>query len=1052
MEVTFLDNQPDWENPLVFEQNRLTGHVPLLPYSSCAEALDKSSNWYKLLNGKWQFALVDTVDQVIEDFYDPDFDAAEWDLITVPGHWQLQGYDRPIYTNVRYPFKSNCPKVPEANPTGLYRSTFTIGEQWLDRKIFIGFAGVDSAFYLWINGQKVGYSQDSRLPAEFDITTYVKPGENLVAVQVMRYSDGTYLEGQDMWWLSGIYRDVYLYTTPQVFIKDYFVKTFFDQDYVDATIEIDISLRNTRAQQVTDLVVKAQIFDQSGTLLDLEGLLADNVEIQSQQSGIVRLRSKVEKPLKWSAEQPHLYTLVLSLEAEGGPDPVHVESSQFGFRQVEIKNGRILVNGMPVILRGVNRHDHHELFGKHVPEADMIKEIKLMKQFNINAVRCSHYPNDTRWYELCNQYGIYLMDEANIECHYLAAMRSEPAVDPANSSEWTNAFLARCSRMVLRDKNHPSVIIWSLGNESGFGPNHEACAGWIHGYDPTRPVHYEGAVRKRDRNGQVSSGLDFISVMYPSLEDLQRLAEEEGENRPLVMCEYAHSMGNSTGNLAEYWELIMRYPRLIGGFIWDWCDQGLKQITEDGIEWWAYGGDFGDQPNDGPFCINGLVWPDKSPHPAMWECRKVFQPLKIELLNSQDVANGAEALVEITNLYEATDLSHLDILWDLKADGHIVQSGQVGSIDTQPGKTKTVIIPVTKPLLKAGAEYFLNLKFVLNSDTMWVDKGHRIAWEQFPINYNVPAVLPVAAERLPKLTILEKNNSYEIKSNNCLIKFDRTLGCISSYNYQGFELVKTGPKVNIWRAPTDNDLPRLARNWYEAGYDNLQIKNASTQIAVVRPTYIEVVVVTKAHSLKGLAEFEYRYIYNIYGSGHMVIRTVVRPLNRSDALPPLPRIGLQMQLPAELETMTWYGRGPQENYWDRKTGYPVDVYQGLVQDQFVPYIVPQENGNKTDVRWVSLTDKNGKGLLVAGQSLLEVGAHFYTDKDLERACHPHELKKRDYITLNVDYHQSGLGGGSCGPMTLDKYLVKPQQVSFTIRLYPLVKGSNPIDVSKQVIK
>lgn len=1032
----------DWENPRVFERNRMPGHVPLFPYADFARAQerDKVSPWCKLLNGTWEFLLVDAPELAPEGFFQPEFNTDSWHEIRVPGNWQLQGFDRPIYTNVQYPFTPDWPKVPKENPTGLYRRTFTVDPEWIGRRIFINFGGVDSAFYLWINGVEVGYSQDSRLPAEFDITDYVQAGENVVALKVMRWSDGTYLEDQDMWWLSGIHRDVYLYTTPNVYIQDYFIKTFFDNQYRDALLDVEVKVTNTTAAVIEGYSVQCHLFDPDGQLVELKDF-KDEVKVRPGRNSFVWLKVPVASPLKWSAETPHLYTLVVVLHDQDG-NPIHIESSRVGFRQIDVKDGQILVNGNPVIFCGVNRHEHHDEFGKYVPYEEMLKEIKLLKQFNFNAVRTAHYPNDTKWYELCDEYGIYLIDEANIETHGIAFQWGPgPADDPANSPEWTAAFVDRCSRMVLRDKNHPSVLIWSLGNEAGFGPNHDAAAGWIHGYDPTRLVHYEGALHRR-RKGKVASCLDMVSVMYPSLEFLEHLATEPGEDRPVVMCEFAHSMGNSTGNLVEYWELVHKYPRIVGGFIWDWIDQGLKRYTEDGEAWWAYGGDFGDHPNDGPFCINGLIWPDRTPHPAMWECRKVFQPIKIELVD-QDAG-----IIEVTNRHEVIDLSCYDLFWELKADGQVVQSGQLKTLHTKAGQSERVNVPFTKPLLQPGTEYFLNISFRLANDTKWADKGHEVAWEQFELKYNVPAVPAVDPSDLPELKVNENEYQFEIIGSSFKVVFDRKRGQISSFAYNEHELLTAGPHVNIWRAPTDNDAPVLGRQWYEVGYDRLKITNVAAELTVVQPTWVQIEVTAHAEAAEGRAKFTYHYAYKIFGSGDIVLTTTVEP---DLDLPTLPRVGLQMNLPTEYQVMTWFGRGPQENYWDRKAGCPVDLYQGLVQDQYVPYIHPQENGNKTDVRWVALTNQDKIGLLVVGQSLLETSAHFYTPDDFAKARHTYELKPRDYITFHVDYRQTGLGGGSCGPMTLPQYQVKPERVTFTVRLRPLGPEDNPVALSKQVI-
>lgn len=1036
-------NNVDWENPRVFERNKMLGHVMLHPYDDQTQAIvgDKLSSWQISLNGDWHFKLVDKPKSTPEGFYSPSFSVANWDTIKVPSNWQLEGYDRPIYTNVQYPFTPDYPRVPEDNPTGLYRTIFTIPDDWDGRQVFINFGGVNSAFYLWVNGEQVGYSQDSMLPAEFNITPYLTKGENILAAQVFRWSDGSYLEDQDQWWLSGIFRDVYLYSTPPAYIQDYFVKTWFDEHYKDAVLDLEVRLQNSQRFVSDEMRVEIKLFDQEN-----QPVLTDTVEvkvdgIRPEMAKLISIKTNISEPLKWSSEHPHLYRLVIILKDKHGT-PSHIESSQIGFRQIDIVDGKILVNGNPVIFRGVNRHEHHDERGKYVTREDMIKEIELMKQFNINAVRCAHYPATSLWYELCDQYGIYLIDEANLETHGVSVYGPRIGEEPANNPDWTAAFVDRCSRMVLRDKNHPSILIWSLGNEAGMGPNHDAAAGWIRGYDQTRFIHYEGSIHRRNRWGKVSASVDIVSVMYPSLDYLEHLATEPGEERPLIMCEYAHSMGNSTGNLKEYWEMIDRYPRIRGGFIWDWIDQGLKQVTEDGVEWWAYGGDFGDEPNDGPFCINGLIWPDRTPHPAMWECRKIFQPVKLELIDKD------AGVIRVTNKHECTDLSYLDVFWELKSDGEVLQSGQLVSISTPAGQSEEVRVPFTKPVLKPGAEYFLYVSLRLKQDTCWGEQGHEVAWEQFALEYAVPQNSVLSLMEMPAVLVSESTDAILVEGSEFSLAFSKKMGQITAFTYQGQELLKTGPLVNIWRAPTDNDVPNLGRQWYEAGYNKLVLDNIVTGFTQAQHGHVRIKVSASASSNEGQTKLAYQYIYDIYGSGDIVLETTVEP---SLGLPTLPRIGLQMNVPGEFDTMTWYGRGPQENYWDRKTGYPVDIYQGSVDDQYVPYIVPQENGNKTDVRWVSLTNQHGVGLLVAGQSLFETSAHFYTTEDFVKARHTHELTRREDITFNVDHRQTGLGGGSCGPKTLSKYQVKPEKVSFTVRLRPLGQQDNPVELSKQVI-
>ncbi len=1125
----------DWENPQMVGQNKEPAHATLLPYQDAQSALEGDREVcanFKLLNGNWQFKWAPNPASAPENFYAEPFTDDGWDTIAVPGNWQLQGYDVPMYTNVQYPFPPDyMPEVPkDNNPVGSYRTTFTVPEAWDGKQVFIVFDGVDSAFYLWVNGQYVGYSQDSRLPAEFNLTPYLRPGENTLAARVYRWSDGSYLEDQDFWRLSGIYRDVYLFATPAVHIRDFWAQTELDADYRDAMLTVRADLRAYNDTSLDGYTVEVQLFD------------AANQRITNHESRITNHESRIDfalsvvNPLKWSAEHPHLYTLLLTLKDAAG-NVLEVERCNVGFRKVVIQDGKILINGAAVYFHGVNRHEHHPDTGHTVSVESMIEDILLMKRFNVNAVRTCHYPNDPRWYDLCDQYGLYLIDEANLESH---GVWDEPTRDPV----WRTAFLERGSRMVERDKNHPSIIIWSLGNESGHGPNHAAMAEWIHGHDPTRPVFYDSA----DHEPYV----DIVSKMYPSLERLIELAERAGETRPFIMCEYAHAMGNSPGNLKEYWEIIEQYPRVRGGFIWDWVDQGLRRTTRDGVEWFAYGGDYGESPHDGSFCINGLIFPDRTIHPALWEVKKVYQPVQVEVM---DALAGK---VEVINKYNFSDLSHLDISWTLQKDGEVIQQGELPRMSTPPGARETVTIPFTSPPTgetEGGAEYWLTLSFTLAEATSWADAGHEVAWAQFAVPFPTPEVQPVDVATLPALTLVESDTQATLAGHNFQLVFDKKAGDIATLNYQGYNLIESGPQANFWRAPTENDLAgwgdeRAAVRWREIGLDHLEEHIEAVAVTQPAPQVVEITVhsacapdagfaaqppspgpeqqpemmtqglswmldketlevfcarmnvpydtlpgTIKSAKLKSLigqyasenrlpelmlglynflketapekirpefeaalfsppatpeakapARFENTYTYRIYGSGDIIIEHHVIP--EVPGLPFLPRIGLQMTLPGGYEHFTWYGRGPHETYVDRNYGAQVGVYSGTVDEQYVPYIVPEENGNKTDVRWVALTNDTGVGLLAAGAS--EVSAHHYTTENLTEATHTYELQRRDDITLNLDYAQSGLGSAACGPGRRPEYQLKPVETRYSVRLRPFSQATeSPTALSKQ---
>jgi beta-galactosidase/beta-glucuronidase len=1048
----------DWQNPLVVGRNKEPGHATLMPFADEATAIlgaREASPYFRLLNGTWRFRLTSNPAAAPEGFQMPGFDSAAWDAIEVPGNWQVQGYGQPMYTNVQYPFSiADYPRVPEDdNPTGSYRTTFTVPDEWQGRRIFLVFDGVDSACHVWVNGEMVGYSEDSRLPAEFDITDVVRPGENVLAVRVYRWSTGSYLEDQDFWRLSGIFRDVYLWAAPAVHIRDIRVQADLHRAYRDGLLVVEASVRNYGREQAATCTLTAKLLDAQGHMAIEQPLeawrvlawqgsrreqesIGGRVQVEPGQEVTLEFQVPVRKPEPWSDEHPYLYTLLLTLrDAEG--NLLEVVRSRAGFRSVEIRGGQIHVNGVPVVLKGVNRHEHDPDTGHAISVQSMIEDIWLMKQFNINAVRTSHYPNDPRWYDLCDEYGIYVVDEANIESH---GLWDRPTRDPG----WTTAFMDRGIRMVERDKNHPSILVWSLGNESGYGPNHAALAGWVHAYDPTRPVHYESATTQHAYQGpRTAPEIDIVSVMYPSVDKIIEMAQAPGETRPLIMCEYAHAMGNSVGNLREYWDAIEAHKRLQGGFVWDWVDQGIRQHLPDGEAWFAYGGDFGDEPNDGAFCLNGLVFPDRQVQPELWELKKVAEPVGVEAV---DLLAGELAVV---NRYAFSDLHGLEASWALSADGRVLQSGRLPRLRTPAGGREGVAVPYTRPeVLIPGAEYWLTLSFRLAEDTAWADAGHEVAWAQFPMPFDVPPALVMRPVAMPPLKVHESAVSVSIADSEFELSFGKEVGSLLSFRYRGAELIERGPRLAVWRAPTDNDegqpwSAQSAESWRQAGLDRLVHEVRRVDVTALSPRAVQIAVWSVA-SAPGCEEaFEVETVYTVAGAGDVLIDTVVVP--RGD-LPSLPRVGLQMALPGRYNHFTWYGRGAHETYPDRKLGAQVGQYTGRVADQYVPYIVPQENGNKTDVRWAALTDELGLGLLVVAgrmddgeQQLLNVSALHYAPEDLTEARHTYDLRPREEIILSLDHVQSGLGGASCGPGTLEKYQVPPEPMAWRVRLRPFVE-------------
>ena len=1016
----------DWENPKMFGQNKEPAHCTLIPYEDHKQSLrDKPerSPFYLSLNGTWKFHWAPKPADRPKDFFKPGVNVKWWADIPVPSNWQIQGYGIPIYTNARYPFPANPPKIPhDYNPVGSYLRNFDVPLTWKDRRVFIRFAGVKSAFYLWINGKKVGYSQGSMTPAEFNITPYIKTGNNAAAVEVYRWSDGSYLEDQDMWRLSGIYRDVFLFSTPSIHIRDFQVRCNLDQHYHNAELTAAPIIRNYGNQSSETCQLEVTLYDRDGRTVTVKPALKQEIDSLASKTGkTFSLTGQVSNPHKWTAETPYLYTVILTLRDQQNRI-LEVEHCRFGFREVEIKGGQLLVNGVPITIKGVNRHEHDPDFGRAVPFSRMLQDIKILKQNNINAVRTSHYPDHPLWLDLCDRFGIYLIDEANIESHGLGY---KPERTLGNNPEWKDAHLDRAISMVERDKNHPSVITWSMGNEAGDGINFEAVSAWIHKRDPTRPVHYERALSRPH--------VDIVSPMYARIERIVEYAQKP-QTRPLILCEYAHAMGNSVGNLKEYWDAIEKYKHLQGGFIWDFIDQGLRKKTTDGQEFWAYGGDYGDIPNDGNFCCNGIVQPDRAPNPSLYEVKKVYQYVKIK-----PVALAAGKL-QVLNSYDFINLDFLDITWELSENGVSLQKGQLKRLSLEPKKAKVITIPFKKPKLNPGSEYFLAVTFSLTRKAPWAEKGHVLAWEQFKLPFKVPALSLVDVEKLPELQFKETDEKIIVTGKGFSVTIGKANGLIEAWESNEGQLITAPLLPNFWRVPTDNDIgnkmPLRQGIWRNAGKERTKAK------VFVKKLKSQVVRVTAlSFLLAGNSPFENNY--TIYGNGDIIVECKVVP---HKDLPNLPRFGMQTQLPGEYNMVTWFGRGPHETYWDRQTGAAVDRFSAPVEKQVHRYVRPQENGNKTDVRWMALTAKDGEGLLVVGMPLLYVSAWPYRMEDLERGKHIYEPRNRGIITLNLDYKQMGVGGdNSWGALPHPEYRLPPQEYSYRFRLTPVPANIESLD-------
>ncbi|MBW3621987.1 MAG: DUF4981 domain-containing protein [Armatimonadetes bacterium] len=1007
----------DWEDPHLLHRNREPAHATLVPYpdAETARAGERgASPLFRLMNGQWQFHYAPNPDSVPDTFMSSAYDATEWDLLPVPGCWQMHGYGVPNYSNVRYPYPVDPPRVPQQNPVGCYRRTFALPPEWEEKEVFLTFEGVSSAFYVWMNGQLVGYSQGSHIPSDFNVTPYLQSGLNLIAVQVFQWSDGSYLEDQDFWRLNGIFRDVHLAARPAVHVCDVRIRTPLDENYENATLDLRALVRNESGERREGLIVRATLLDAEGqTVLDEE--IGEALALDGGGETAREAQFAISNPMKWSAEEPNLYTLLVSLLDSGG-ETLEVQRYHVGFKQVEIRDGVFLHNGAPIKLQGVNHHDTHPDLGWAMSLESMVRDVELMKQHNVNCVRTAHYPPDPKFLDLCDRYGLYVIDEADLETHGFGEVGhlNQLAEDP----DWRAAYVDRAARMVERDKNHPSIIMWSLGNEAGYGPNHDAMAEWIREHDPTRPIHYEQAFE--------APVVDVVSNMYASVEKVRNEGQRTDDPRPYFLCEYAHAMGNGPGSLKEYWEAFRSSPRNLGGCVWEWADHGIRQATPDGREFFAYGGDFGDEPNDGNFCIDGLVSPDRVPHPALIELKKLQEPVVVE---ARDLQNGE---VTVRNRYAFSDLSHLSVAWSVEAGGESLQSGTLPPLDTPAGGESTVKIPYSPPQGRPGTDVWLNLSFILAGETLWASAGHEVAWAQLKLPVESPAVPALPLRAMPSLAVLESEERITVVGESFRLVFDRRQGRIRDWIYQGAPLIESGPIFNVWRAPTDNDV-HMARDWRKAGYNRLlhRVDRAELVSSDEKVTVIEADLTLSAWSQR--PAFTIRDRYTIYGSGDVVLETQVRP---RQGIPNLPRIGLQMTLAGGFDRFSWYGNGPHESYSDRKESVKVGVYSGTVMEQYHPYVRPQEYGNKTEVRWAAVTNAQGLGLLAVGQPLLNASVHPFALENLTGADHTYDLVKHDPTFFYLDHAQCGLGSQSCGPGPLPDYLLRPEETAFTVRLRP----------------
>ncbi len=1026
----------DWQNQKIFNLNKEKPHVNIVDYSGLDIARTgefTSSLYYQSLNGNWKFNYASDDELRPIDFYKLNYDVSGWDDIAVPSNWEVEGWGTPIYVNTDYPFDKNPepPFIKIDNPVGSYRYDFKIPESWDNKSIIIHFGAIKSAAYLWINGHKVGYTQGSKTPSEWDITDFVHKGTNTLALEVYRWSDGSYLECQDFWRISGIERDVYLYAKNKISISDFKVVSLLTNDYKDGSLDITVDIQNKNHKlKKGKYSVNVEVYTNDG-----EGIFSQRNTValkkgETQKESIFNTIIPDIEP--WSAEYPNIYRLIITLNNSKGVS-MDVVSSTIGFRNAEIINGRYCINGKQVLVKGVNRHEHDENTGHVVSYESMLEDIRLMKENNINTVRTCHYPDDPLWYELCNKYGLYVIDEANIESHGMGYGKKSLGKD----SSWLEAHLDRTIRMFERDKNHPCIITWSLGNEAGNGINFEHTYRWLKANDSTRPVQYERA--------GLEFNTDIYCPMYTSVDYLEKYATEKKDERPLIMCEYAHAMGNSVGGLRDYWDVIEKYDILQGGCIWDWVDQGLAEYDKDGVKYWTYGGDYGPDtiPSSGDFCLNGLVRADRAPNPHLYEVKKVYQYFKII------PEDGSTIRYKVVNNYDFTNFNIFDIHYQIKQDGNTILSGKIESPNIEPGEYDIVKINLPNELdIRNDASWFINFSVKLREDNGLLQKGHEVGYKQvmIPPTANENIIHSIAQSSLSKI---ELTDEYEVKGENFTLIFDEKLGNPIYFSVEDKTIFDEEVELNFWRAPTLNDEAdgNGLKLWKKAGLDKLTQKPISVSIEKISDNVVKVFAFSTFNNSEGDLVFDVYTSYTVFANGLVDIITKVYP---HDIVRTLPKVGVTFKLPGEFNNVTWFGRGPHETYPDRKASGLIDEYSMKVEELHFDYIVPQENGNRTDVRWINIGDRKGNRLLISSESSFNFSAREYSDTAIEKAKHVNELKTEDYTYLNIDYLQNGLGTATCGPGYLDKYIVYPKPFEFRLSFFSDV-NVDPYDYSRTIV-
>ncbi|MCB6829072.1 beta-galactosidase subunit alpha [Megamonas funiformis] len=1001
-----------WENHQIDGINRMPARAHFLTFPSKEKALLNNNRYthaFKNLNGVWKFMFLDAPEYSPEGFFNSDFDVTKMDDITVPGNWQLQGYGKMHYSDLWYNFPINPPYVPTENPTGIYKRTFFVEESYRDKKIIIRFCGVDSAYHLWINGKEVGYSKVARNESEFDITDLIRVGEeNDVTVRVYQWSDGTYLEDQDMWWESGIFRDVELIGVPKDGINDYKVIADLDDEYKNGIFKVEAFLRTTKEVNVTfELVDAGENTVFTKTVVAKEGKACIDEVIADVNH--------------WTAETPYLYKLFMTVEDDG--QIVEVIPQNVGFRNIRLNGETFLVNGVAIKFKGVNRHDYSPQNGRVVSREEIEKDIILMKQFSINAIRTSHYPNSYYLYDLCDEYGMYLIAETDLECHGFELTGDYKWI--TDDPSWELAYVSRMTRMIERDKNHPAIIFWSLGNESAFGCNFRKMTDVAHEMDPTRLVHYEG-------DFDVESA-DVYSTMYTWIENPKKpyLMKDiiEKSKKPHIHCEYCHAMGNGPGNLKDYQDLVYAHDKLQGGFVWEWFDHGIESFTESGEKYYRYGGDFGDDPSNKDFCIDGLIMPDRTPSPGLYEYKKVIEPITTTAVDIQ------KGIINLLSRYDFANLDRFNLVYKVMEDDVILQTGfmAVPSIEARANKDITLPYDLSVIKVKPGVHYYVNISYQLREDTSYASSGHELATAQFELPLYKEGIM-VRPEGI--LNVEKEHTTLHVKGANFSLDFNLVNGNLMNIVRDGMQVLSKGPRLTLWRAPISNDMEIIdkLKKVYFLHLEHEVVMNIDYHM---EGNILKVEVDTINSTTNSAWHFKTKYVYTVCPSGDILIDVEGTPSGRVDLAPDmLPRIGVSMHLDKSMEHVRYFGMGPGENYADSKEAAQMGLYANTVDGLFTNYVIPQENGNHMGCKWVSMTNDRGMGLLASTEGDFNFSASWYEDKDLDDAKHTCDLVKRDYIVFNVDYKQNALGTNSCGQWQLDKYRAKFEDFKLSFRLTP----------------